>query len=239
MQSFEIFSELLDATTEEEWCALLFSLGQGMGFEQVLYALVPPGKRLEDAFLRSSYSDEWRSTYDTTGLHHVDPTVGHCVQKSTPLIWSPEIFVSKAQKEMYEEACGYGIRSGITIPVHGPGGELGIMCFVNDAKPGKRFRNDLYSHLPDLSLLRDMAFESSRKFVSPTPAGENPPVLTSREKECLRWTMQGKTSWEISQILKCSEATVNFHIKNIRRKFDVTSKQAAIVKALKFGLIQP
>ena len=40
-------------------------------------------------------------------------------------------------------------------------------------------------------------------------------------------------------ILGCSEATVNFHISNIRFKFKVNTRQQAIVKAISLGLINP
>tara|TARA_B100000029_G_C17506137_1_gene934506 strand:+ start:707 stop:964 length:258 start_codon:yes stop_codon:yes gene_type:complete len=62
--------------------------------------------------------------------------------------------------------------------------------------------------------------------------------LTSREVECLLWTAHGKTAWEISMILKISEATVNCHLKNAMRKLGVHSKAHAVAKTLILGLIQ-
>ncbi|MBV5851906.1 LuxR family transcriptional regulator [Pseudomonas aeruginosa] len=64
-----------------------------------------------------------------------------------------------------------------------------------------------------------------------------PVVLTSREKEVLQWCAIGKTSWEISVICNCSEANVNFHMGNIRRKFGVTSRRVAAIMAVNLGLI--
>jgi LuxR family transcriptional regulator, quorum-sensing system regulator LasR len=232
------FAELFNVSSEQGWCSSLFEIGHNLGFDQTLFALVcQPGQRLEDAFLRSSYSSQWRHIYDTTQLHHVDPTVAHCVTRNTPLIWSPDIFTSKPQKEMYEEACSYGIRSGVTLPIHGPKGELGIMCFVNDAKPGKKFRQELLQHLPLLSLMRDFVFDSSLPFAAKAGEFEPVPSLTPREVECLRWAAAGKSSWEIAKILICSEAAINFHIGNVRRKMDVTTRREAVVKALRLGLI--
>jgi len=40
-------------------------------------------------------------------------------------------------------------------------------------------------------------------------------------------------------LLNCSEATVNFHFSNIRRKFNTNSRQQAVVKAIHMGLINP
>jgi LuxR family quorum-sensing transcriptional regulator LasR len=63
-------------------------------------------------------------------------------------------------------------------------------------------------------------------------------VLTVREHEILQWSAAGKSSWEIGQIVNCSEAGVNYHFCNIRRKFGVSSRWTAVVKALEQGLIQ-
>ncbi|EKT4466775.1 helix-turn-helix transcriptional regulator [Pseudomonas putida] len=62
--------------------------------------------------------------------------------------------------------------------------------------------------------------------------------LTPREKEVLLWCAYGKTSWEIGQIVGCKESTVNFHISNILRKFAVNTRVAAVIKALRYGLLK-
>ncbi|WP_081263096.1 helix-turn-helix domain-containing protein [Pseudomonas putida] len=67
---------------------------------------------------------------------------------------------------------------------------------------------------------------------------EDPIRLTLRETVVLQWSAEGKTSWEIAHILQCSESAVNFHFCNIRRKFGVTSRSAAMLKALDQGLIK-
>jgi LuxR family quorum-sensing transcriptional regulator LasR len=65
------------------------------------------------------------------------------------------------------------------------------------------------------------------------------PRLTRRELEVLQWVMAGKSSWEIARITSCSEATVNFHLANVRQKFDVNTRQQAVVKAIALGLLTP
>lgn len=70
--------------------------------------------------------------------------------------------------------------------------------------------------------------------VSEHPTGIS---LTNREAEVLQWSAAGKSSWEIAQIVNCTEAGVNYHFNNIRRKFDTSSRRTAVVKALEQGLI--
>jgi len=66
---------------------------------------------------------------------------------------------------------------------------------------------------------------------------DTPVMLTTKETQVLLWSSQGKTSWEIARIQNCTEATVNFHFSNIRRKFSVGSRSAAVLKAIEFGII--
>lgn len=70
-------------------------------------------------------------------------------------------------------------------------------------------------------------------------AGEGKPKakLTAKETQILMWCFKGKTSWEIARIENCTESTVNFHFANIRRKFDVSSRTCALLKAIESGAI--
>jgi LuxR family transcriptional regulator, quorum-sensing system regulator CviR len=62
--------------------------------------------------------------------------------------------------------------------------------------------------------------------------------LTRRELEVLKWLQNGKTSWEISIILKVSERTINFHAQNIKKKLDVSSRSAAVAQALRLNILE-
>ncbi|MBV7553411.1 helix-turn-helix domain-containing protein [Pseudomonas sp. PDM28] len=62
--------------------------------------------------------------------------------------------------------------------------------------------------------------------------------LTAKETQILMWCFKGKTSWEIARIENCTESTVNFHFANIRRKFDVSSRTCALLRAIESGAIQ-
>lgn len=67
--------------------------------------------------------------------------------------------------------------------------------------------------------------------------GTLPVKLTTKELETLEWMALGKSAWEVSRILGKSEAVVNFHLCNIRRKFEVTTLRSALVKAIEQGVI--
>jgi len=237
MNNFKQLAELLKSNTAMEWFQILLRLGHEHGYDKTLIALTPDRQTLHnDIFVRSNYPSQWLSIYERRRLANIDPVVCHCIARSTPLIWTTKIFSSKPQKEMYEDACSYGIRSGITLPFHGANGELGILCFVSDALPNSAFRKTVTNSIPALSLLRDFAFESSLKFAHPL-ISQIPPSLTRREMECLKWCAAGKKSWEIGLKLHCTERTVNFHLCNLRSKLKCKNRRLAVVKGIRLGLI--
>lgn len=62
-------------------------------------------------------------------------------------------------------------------------------------------------------------------------------ALSPREKEVLKWLIEGKSSWDISGILHISKNTVNFHIKNLFQKLDVVNRTQAVSEALRRKII--
>ncbi len=238
-QFFDAMSPLWRATDEKMWFDALALLGRKYGFDHTLFAVVPrPGMRFSDAYLRSTYADSWRQTYDERALFRIDPTVAHCLTQTSPLIWTSAHFAGQGQREMYEEACEHGLRAGISLPIHGPKQEVGMLCFVRSEQAPNAPIAHIQRYLPTLTLLRDVAFDTSQRFLDGYTE-RLVPKLTPREYECLKWTAQGKSTWEIAKIFGCSEATVNFHMTNIRSKFGVSSRSAAAVKATRMGLIDP
>jgi LuxR family quorum-sensing transcriptional regulator LasR len=231
--------ELLHQDTASGWGEALFALGRGCGFDKLLVGMSGSRHaRLENAFIQTNYPPKWRERYEAERFAYVDPVVSHCMASTLPLVWQPELFRSPLQRSLYEEACSHGVRAGVTFPMHGPNGEFGLLSFAVDQQPDAHFVRQVNGMLPQLALIRDYAFASGVRFCPPV-ASEAAPKLTPRELEVLNWVMAGKSSWEISKITGCSEATVNFHMGNIRQKFNVNTRQQAVVRAISLGLITP
>ena len=70
------------------------------------------------------------------------------------------------------------------------------------------------------------------KGVSPAMA------LTIREKEILLWVRDGKSTWEVASILGISKDTVKFHMKNIFKKLNASSRSQAVTIALDNKLME-
>lgn len=232
------FESLTNARSKEEVVALIKQAVKSLGFDHTLLAVIPNPKVQDSGiFLHSNYPDTWRKYYDEKNLRLMDPTVAYCFKSISPFIWMPESFQTDEQKTLYEEASSFGLRAGVTLPIHGLAGEVGMLTCVRDELPSDKFLQDLNNKLSELTLLRDVAYDAMSTYITTETVVEEIPQLTARELDCLHWMAQGKTTWEISRILNITEAGVNFHISNLRNKFGVNRRNDVVIKAIRAGII--
>ena len=90
----------------------------------------------------------------------------------------------------------------------------------------------------DLQLFAVHAQDAAMRILTPSLVSGDRPSLTPRELEALRWTMDGKTAWEVANVLGISERTAVLHINNAMHKLDCVNKHQAVLKALRLGLIR-
>lgn len=166
-----------------------------------------------------------------------DPVVRHCRQSPVPIIWHGEHFPGEA-RELYEESAAHGIATGVATALRSAGHNRAMMISVAHGAPfSPREEAWLTESMPTIQLLASYAYEAILRIEEAEAAADV--GLTPREGECLHWAAVGKTSWEISRILGCSEATVNFHFRNIIHKLGVSNRPQAVARALSLGLIRP
>ncbi|WP_053059993.1 MULTISPECIES: helix-turn-helix transcriptional regulator [Burkholderia cepacia complex] len=239
MNHLDKLIELVDCKTVDSWASRLFSLVESFGLAGVVYGIKrSKAAEFSSAFIKTNLSTTWLHRYEHRQFYGIDPIIDHCMRHKLPLIWDERTYVTPIQRVLYEDAFDHGLRSGIAFPVHGPDGQFGVSSFVsNEANAGSMFAcKKLHA---SLSMLSDYATETSIAFSASHFNSNRAINLTARELECLTLLGIGKTSWEISRILTCSEATVNFHVYNLIRKFGVRTRQQAVIKGICHGLIAP
>lgn len=72
--------------------------------------------------------------------------------------------------------------------------------------------------------------------VRPQAPSSDAPTLTERQREVLRWVVEGKSNEEIALLLGVSRATVKMHLAAVFRALDVTNRTQAAVVAQRLGL---
>lgn len=217
---------------------LLLEESKRLGFDSFVYALrVPTSFSNAQVIMLDGYPDGWVKRYFEAAYYEADPVMAWCVKYIVPLRWSDLALEPGSRAErMMLEAAEYGLRDGVTMPVHSPQGELGILSLSLDAPPD-RARVITERALPYVQLLASHLHQAVRRLSGVLQ--DDGSSLTARERECLSWAADGKTSNEIAQLLEISERTVNFHLNNATLKLDAVSRQHAISKASLQRLIRP
>lgn len=163
-----------------------------------------------------------------------DPVLGSLKRVSTPVLWSEQTYADGGALDLFEEQAAWGYRHGIAFATHLPNGQH-LLVGVDRPDPLPSDERELMRLVADLQLTMAYAQDAAVRLLG---VEERSPVsLTTRELEVLKWTLEGKTTWEIGQILSISENTVKFHLKNTTAKLDCVSKHAAAVKAARLGLL--
>lgn len=182
-----------------------------------------------------NYPKAWVERYLAKNYFEIDPVIKFAATTTQAFSWRElknDKTMSNRVKKFWKESEDYGLKCGITVPLHCPKNQSFVLSLVSSNKNTCL----LCANIDDIQLIAyqfTIAYFNANKINKPVK--ENP--LTEREREVLNWTAQGKSAWDIGVILNISEHTVNFHLKNIIKKLDVTNKTAAVVKGLRFGYI--
>ena len=180
------------------------------------------------------YADVYR---DLLGAQR-DPVMQHCKRAAIPIVWDQETYVSQGAGDYWECQAQYGYMTGIAMALHLPGGRHFFMGVDRD-KPLSKNAREMTRIVADLQLFavhaQDAAF---RIFPKSIQSSADVPNLTPRELEALRWTMEGKTAWEVGAIMSISERTAVLHLQNSMRKLASINKHQAVLKALRLGLLR-
>lgn len=235
----EFLQRLSTAATLEDLTTLCDEQARALGFDHFVYALRVPtnfsGARL---IVLDGYPDGWVDRYMRQSLHAWDPVVAHCAVHVAPVYWG-DLSVARGSPaaRVMGEASDFGLRGGVSMPVHSPHGEQGILSMTTQGRSACAREMERRA-MPHVQLMATYLHEAVRR-VSGLAGDDRQPLLNGREAECLRWAADGKTSSEIGQVLGLAESTVNFHLNGAMRKLGVGSRQQAVARAALRGWIKP
>lgn len=232
------FTSVLESRSREELRDEVVRFATDLGFVTVsALTVVDHPLAPSEFFALDNSPEEFRDTQSDASIGRADPVMQHCKRQSVPIIWDQWTYVRQGQGPLWEQQARYGYCTGIAIALHLPDGKHFVLGVDRD-KPVPTDSRELTRVVADLQLFAVMAQDAALRILTPPPAVTDTPALTPRELECLRWTMDGKTAWEVGIILGISERTAVLHVNNAMHKLGCVSKHQAVVKALRLGLIR-
>lgn len=236
---FDLARDISRASSTEGLQRVCKAATASLGYDYYLFGGYYP--MIEGIVMSSSFPEDWRNRYDANGYIQFDPTVKHCWTESSPIVWQRMTYSDgksgEQERKVMEEAKEFGLRSGISVPVHGSGAEGCMLSLASVEEHAD------YEHHDEagLQIIVHAMHEVTKLIISKNGTGMVPATenLSPREIECLSWTAKGKTSWAISRILDVSENTVIFHLRNAIKKLEVTNRSQAVAKAIAHSKITP
>jgi DNA-binding CsgD family transcriptional regulator len=231
------YTAVLQARNRDEFKDEVVRFTQRIGFETVsAITVIDRGLGKSEFIAVDNTPSDYVDPYQDPKFGKRDPVMQHCRRHSVPIIWNQETYVENGLGELWEQQASYGYCTGIAMALHLPEGKH-FQFGVDREQALPSDPNELQRLVADLQLFAVHAQDSALRLLLPSEQQPERPGLTPRELETLRWTMDGKTAWEVGALLGISERTVVFHISNATHKLGCINKQQAVLKALRLGLI--
>ncbi|KXF82893.1 helix-turn-helix transcriptional regulator [Enterovibrio coralii] len=229
----EIIEKIRMAESKDELGNILGEMTSVIGLEYYLLGHTKAESMLSsETTIIDNYPSAWRNTYKSEKLVKHDPSVEYCLSRSSPISWHQlrERPLKHSQKDFMLQAHESGLKAGFCIPLHGAKSEFCMINFGSSCDDTAHIDSAiLKAQIVAPALFDKMAQLKKRADIS----------LTKRETECLLWVSEGKSSWETSVIIGCSERTVVFHLTNAMSKLGCANRYQAVSKAIILGLIRP
>jgi DNA-binding CsgD family transcriptional regulator len=198
---------------------------------RALYSRVLRGPGPDAAYVYSRISPPgWESLYGEHRYASVDFLGREVRRRADAFAWSEAPLINAVERELVNAVGAFDISDGIAVPVHGPGGYVGVTSLAFER---------LHEIAPaDRSAIAAAALVLHLKMMALSPKeARRGPGLSPRERDCMAFIAEGKSDWEIGEALGVAETTVITHVQNAKRKLGARSRSHAVALCILAGLI--
>lgn len=193
------------------------------------------GLQMDKGYIFTTYPEDWVELYSQGRYFEFDPIIAHARIADEPFPWwsVAEHDGLTARQRDYLTMARSRLLNGYGVPVRGA---LGTVAYFGVGGRTSLLELDRAQQIT----IQLACHQTHTRFVQLNGALEAPPPkLTRREIEVLTWAARGKSNSVIAQILQISEHTVNTLLRRVFRKFEVTDRVSAILRAVGCGLVTP
>lgn len=220
---------------DDRFMRFLDNVCDTLEFDHASYATFNPISGAVQGF--ANYRADWVSHYMRKGLHRIDPSI-HMGRKSiAPVDWSRLERTTHFQT-VFANASDFGMSDrGLTIPVRGPYGDVGLLSVTRDCSDAEWIvlKKKVIGNLQIAAVhMHDNVMSSGLSL-----AALHLPMLSAREREILQWVAEGKSQQDIGDILSISHRTVEVHLRSARTKLAALTTPQAIGRAVGLGIVKP
>jgi len=232
------FFSIMQSNSRDIYRDELVRFAKHAGFDFVAVAVVLDHVVGDTRFIGvNNTPDDYLAAFEEADICRRDPVMQHCKLHSVPIVWDQRTYTAACAGELWEEQAHFGYRTGIALALHLPKGRHFVVGVDRDQELPSDTA-ELTRMVADLQLFGVYAMDAAMRLLLPDQQQADRPGLTAREVECLSRTMDGKTAWEVGNVLGITERTAVLHLQTAMRKLGCVSKHQAVLKALRLGLIR-
>lgn len=210
----------------------LSNLAEQAGFDGYAYLYIRPGHTVA----ASNYPPEWRALYFKRKFEAVDPIVNRAKSLKQAFVWSGEQErkrLSKEEREFFDRAADFGIRSGITIPIRAANGSTSMFTLASDTSAIQLERE--INPVAAAAAVGQLHIRMSS--LPLTPTDQYPDYLDPKEAAYLNWIAVGKTMDEAADLEGVKYNSVKSKIEETRKRLQVHTMPHLVALAIRAGLI--
>ncbi len=210
--------------TPEALAAAASAVSAPLGFPTLMCgAIHVRGQASGTQFYCGNWSAPWQQTYVESMIVD-DPVVQEARWRIMPFTWN-ELWTDDYQvwRELRALAEQFGWTNGFAVPIHGPGGYVGLVSFAGTCS------DVTATHRIVLPALAHAVHQQARRLHAPSHA-HKPEKLTNRERQAMYWVTHGKTDGEIATILGITASTAHSYVEGAKRKLGVRSRSQAVTE---------
>jgi DNA-binding CsgD family transcriptional regulator len=229
--------DIVQARTEDELRQHLVAAAADLGFGRVSATVVLDHSRNCTEFLGiHNAPPDYAPYYNDRKASISCPVSQHCKRFSTPIAWDQRDYVAHGVPDCWDHQAPFGYRTGISIATHMPFGRHFFFGFDSD-RPMPTKPSTLEQVIKDVRMLMYHAQDVAFEILAPeTRQAEKGQALNAFELEALRWSIDGKSPGEVSELMNLAEPHVRFHLQNAILKLGCRTKHQAVLRALRRNL---
>ena len=238
MQLLQKYLDISQSPDKESFRRRLIAFAHHMDFPLVSGVLMANHARaLEEyaPYVGNRPADFLNESFDSKNLT-ADPVLSRLRQRGVPFFYDQQFYVDNGAPELWEHAAPWGFRTGICVALQLSDDKI-FLLGLDRERDLPTDEKDLTRMLADLQFLAAHAQDAACRLLVPPAAVAAKPKLSPKEREILLRVLEGKSNWIIGQLMNVSENTVRFHLKNIFKKLDVSSRVVAATKASSLGIL--
>jgi DNA-binding CsgD family transcriptional regulator len=181
-----------------------------------------------------NYPQDWLEQYSVEDFAHIDPVFLAACAQAAPFHWDDclaRMHLTRDQKRLLGEGASYGIKAGTTIPLRSPDispASCTLIAGSDGVDPVT---------MPDTLMIVVSGYGALHRLLNPD-AMIKPVMLARRERQCLALAGSGKSDWIIGSLLGVSERTAHNTIERAKKRYRVSNRVQAIMRAWADGQIK-